>query len=196
MGRPCARTAVRSANRRSEAAGRSHRGVQRFIVGGKYGKGFISCRAGTTHGWSAPAAISIEGGSVGLQIGAASTDLIMLVMNQRGADKLLSSKFTIGAEGSVAAGPVGRDAQAQTDAQMRAEMLAWSRSQGVFAGIALQGATLRPDEDDNTELYGRKIDNRTIVTGNTTVPDAASKLISTLNRYSPREGNVRSRSKQ
>jgi len=162
-----------------------------FIVGGKYGKGFMSCRRGPTHTWSAPAAISIEGGSVGWQIGGSSTDAIMLVMNASGEDKLLSSKFTLGAEGSVAAGPVGRDATAQTDAQMHAEILSWSRSQGVFAGVALTGATLRPDADDNTELYGRKIDNRTIVTTNIQPPAAASKLMSMLNKYSPKESASR-----
>src|SRR5690348_11660061 len=119
-----------------------------FLVGGKYGKGYLSCRSKSGVGWSAPAAVRIEGGSVGFQIGGSTTDLIMLVMTERGADKLLASKFTLGAEGSVAAGPVGRTATAQTDAQMHAEILSWSRSQGLFAGIALEGATLRQDLDD------------------------------------------------
>src|SRR5437588_1495439 len=123
-----------------------------FVVGGKYGKGYLSCRSKSGTGWSAPAAVRIEGGSVGFQIGGSQTDLIMLVMNARGADKLLSSKFTLGAEGSVAAGPVGRTATAQTDAQMHAEILSWSRSQGLFAGLALEGATLRQDQDDNVQL--------------------------------------------
>src|SRR5688572_17794588 len=108
-----------------------------FVFGGKYGKGFISCRKAAGSGWSAPGAVRIEGGSVGFQIGGSSTDVIMLVMNARGADKLLSNKFTLGAEASVAAGPVGRTAAAQTDAQMRADILSWSRSQGLFAGVAL-----------------------------------------------------------
>jgi lipid-binding SYLF domain-containing protein len=112
-----------------------------FIVGGKYGKGYLSCRNPTGKGWSAPGTIRIEGGSVGFQIGGSSTDLIILVMSERGADKLLSSKFTLGAEGSVAAGPVGRTVTAQTDAQMKADILSWSRSQGLFAGVALQGAS-------------------------------------------------------
>ena len=134
-----------------------------FVVGGKYGKGYLSCRSKTRAGWSAPGTVRIEGGSVGFQIGASSTDLIMLVMTERGADKLLASKFTLGAEGSVAAGPVGRTATAQTDVQMHADILSWSRSQGLFAGVALEGATLRQDLDDNATLYGRKLENRAIV---------------------------------
>jgi SH3 domain-containing YSC84-like protein 1 len=158
-----------------------------FIVGGKYGKGYLLCRGKGGTGWSAPATVRIEGGSFGFQIGGSSTDLIMLVMNARGADKLLSSKFTLGAEGSVAAGPVGRTATAQTDAQMHADILSWSRSQGLFAGIALEGATLRQDLDDNATLYGRKLENREIVTGRIRAPRAAAKLMGLLNRYSPRE---------
>src|SRR5579871_4906195 len=134
-----------------------------FVFGGKYGKGYLSCR-NKAEGWSAPATVRIEGGSVGFQLGGSETDLIMLVMNARGADKLLSSKFTLGAEGSVAAGPVGRTATAQKDAQMHAEILSWSRSQGLFAGLALEGATLRQDLDDNATLYGKKLENRQIVT--------------------------------
>ena len=127
-----------------------------FLVGGKYGKGYVSCRSKSGAGWSAPGTVRIEGGSVGFQIGGSETDLIMLVMNERGADKLLASKFTLGAEGSVAAGPVGRTATAQTDAQMHAEILSWSRSQGLFAGIALEGATLRQDLDDFLETLGQR----------------------------------------
>jgi SH3 domain-containing YSC84-like protein 1 len=156
-----------------------------FGVGGKYGKGYLSCRSKA--GWSAPGTVRIEGGSVGFQIGGSSTDLVMLVMNERGADKLLSSKFTLGGEASVAAGPVGRTATAQTDAQMRAEILSWSRSQGLFAGVALQGATLREDLDDNATLYGSKIGNREIVTKGVRAPKAAAKLIALLNGYSGRE---------
>ncbi|MEO8678260.1 MAG: lipid-binding SYLF domain-containing protein [Vicinamibacterales bacterium] len=158
-----------------------------FGVGGKYGKGYLSCRRAGGSGWSAPAAIRIEGASIGFQIGASSTDMIMLVMNERGADKLLSNKFTLGAEGSVAAGPVGRTATAQTDAQMHADILSWSRAQGLFAGVALTGATLRPDEDDNLSLYGKKLENREIVTSGVSVPKAAQKLIALLNRYSSKE---------
>jgi lipid-binding SYLF domain-containing protein len=116
-----------------------------FILGGKYGKGYLSCRNHSGAGWSAPGTVRIEGGSVGFQIGGSETDLILLVMNDRGEEKLLASKFTLGAEGSVAAGPVGRTATAQTDTQMHAEILSWSRSQGLFAGLALEGATLRQD---------------------------------------------------
>src|SRR5579862_2026290 len=158
-----------------------------FLVGAKYGKGYISCRKGHGLGWSAPGTVRIEGGSFGFQIGGSATDLIMLVMNDRGEDKLLSSKFTLGGEGSVAAGPVGRTATAQTDAQMHAEILSWSRTQGLFAGVALEGATLRQDLDDNAELYGRKLENREIVTSDMATPPAAEKLIAELNRHSHRE---------
>ncbi len=158
-----------------------------FGVGGKYGKGYLSCRSKTRAGWSAPATVRIEGGSVGFQIGASSTDLIMLVMTERGADKLLASKFTLGAEGSVAAGPVGRTATAQTDVQIGADILSWSRSQGLFAGVALTGATLREDLDDNATLYGRKLGNSTIVNTGVRAPKAAARLMSLLNRYSAKE---------
>ena len=158
-----------------------------FVVGGKYGKGYLSCRIKNGAGWSAPGTVRIEGGSVGFQIGASSTDLVMLVMTERGADKLLSSKFTLGAEGSVAAGPVGRTVTAQTDVQMHADILSWSRSQGLFAGVALEGATLRQDLDDNATLYGTKLENREIVTKGVRAPAAAAKLIELLNRYSARE---------
>jgi lipid-binding SYLF domain-containing protein len=158
-----------------------------FVFGGKYGKGYLSCRNKSGTGWSAPATVRIEGGSVGFQIGGSETDLIMLVMSERGAGKLLDSKFTLGAEGSVAAGPVGRTATAQTDAQMHAEILSWSRSQGLFAGLALEGATLRQDLDDNATLYGRKLENRDIVTNGRQAPRSAAPLMSLLNKYSPRE---------
>jgi lipid-binding SYLF domain-containing protein len=159
-----------------------------FVVGGKYGKGYLSCRKTSGAGWSAPATVRIEGGSVGFQIGGSSTDLVMLVMSERGADKLLSSKFTVGAEGSVAAGPVGRTATAQTDAQLHADILSWSRSQGLFAGVALEGATLRPDLDDNATLYGKRLDNRDIVTKGVPAPTAAARLLSLLNRYAATKG--------
>jgi len=158
-----------------------------FIVGGKYGKGYLSCRKKSGVGWSAPGTVRIEGGSVGFQIGGSETDVILLVMNERGADRLLSSKFTLGGEGEVAAGPVGRSATAQTDAYMRAEILSWSRSRGVFAGISLQGATLRQDLDDNAVLYGKKLENREIVTQRIKPPRSALKLLSLLNKYSARE---------
>ena len=155
-----------------------------FIFGAKYGKGVLSCRSKVGPGWSAPATVRIEGGSVGFQIGGSSTDLIMLVMNARGAEKLFADKFTLGAEGSVAAGPVGRTATAQTDAQMHADILSWSRSQGLFAGLALEGATLRQDLDDNTAIYGKRLSNREIVTEKRRMPPSAAKLIDMLNRYS------------
>jgi lipid-binding SYLF domain-containing protein len=154
-----------------------------FILGGKYGKGYISCRRKGA-GWSAPGTVRVEGGSVGFQIGGSESDVIMLVMNERGVNKLLTSKFTLGGEGAVAAGPVGREATAQTDAMMHAEILSWSRSQGLFAGLSLQGATLRSDLSDNAVIYGRKITNKEIVTSSMPVPNVAKKLISTLNKYS------------
>src|SRR5689334_17239539 len=158
-----------------------------FVIGGKYGKGYLLCRGKNNQGWSAPATVRIEGGSVGFQIGGSMTDLIMLVMSERGAEKLLESKFTLGAEGTVAAGPVGRTATAQTDAQMHAEILSWSRSQGLFAGLALEGATLRQDLDDNATLYGKPLENREIVTKGVRAPKAATKLLALLNRYSAKE---------
>jgi SH3 domain-containing YSC84-like protein 1 len=158
-----------------------------FGVGGKYGKGYLSCRRQKGPGWSAPGTVRIEGGSVGFQIGAESSDLIMLIMSERGADKLLASKFTLGAEGSVAAGPVGRTATAQTDAQMRADILSWSRTRGLFAGLAVEGATLRQDLDDNAVLYGKKLENRDIVTKGVRAPKAADKLLALLDRYSAKE---------
>jgi len=157
------------------------------VFGAKYGKGYLSCRNASGRNWSAPGTVRIEGGSVGFQIGGSSTDLIMLVMSERGVDKLLASKFTLGAEGSVAAGPVGRTATAQTDAQMQADILSWSRSQGLFAGVSLQGATLRQDLDDNAALYGKKLENREIVTTGVKAPQAAAELIALLNRHSVRE---------
>jgi lipid-binding SYLF domain-containing protein len=158
-----------------------------FIVGAKYGKGFMLCRR-AGGGWSAPAAIRIEGGSVGFQIGGSDTDVVLLVMNQGGAKKLLQSKFTIGADANAALGPVGRDSSAETDAQMHAEILTYSRSRGLFAGVSLQGATLRPDEDWNNELYGKPISNRDIVLGDTPVPQPATRLIMVLDKYSSRKG--------
>lgn len=127
-------------------------------------------------------------GSVGFQIGGSETDVVMLIMNQSGEDKLLESKFTLGGEGSVAAGPVGRTATAQTDAQMHAEILSWSRSQGLFAGISLQGATLRQDLDDNATVYGKKLENRAIMNGAVHhLPKAAARLIALLDKYSSHE---------
>jgi lipid-binding SYLF domain-containing protein len=154
-----------------------------FIFGAKYGRGFAVCRRGGS-GWSAPAAMRVEGGSVGFQIGASETDVVLLVMNDGGMKHLLSDKFTIGGEATAAAGPIGRDASAQTDAMMHAEMLSYSRSRGLFAGISLEGATLRPDEETNRELYGRDATNREILTGNFKIPATAGKFEHALNRES------------
>jgi len=158
-----------------------------FIIGGKYGKGFLSCRKKEGVGWSAPGSIRVEGGSVGFQIGGTETDVFMLVMNQKGVDRLLSTKFTLGGDATVAAGPVGRSTQAETDAAMTAEILTWSRARGLFAGISLSGATLREDSDWNKELYGKKITNREIVTTAVAPPASANSLMTELNRYSSRK---------
>ena len=158
-----------------------------FIIGGKYGKGFMLCRKTGGVGWSAPAAIRVEGGSVGFQIGGSETDVVMLVNTEKGATKLLESKFTLGADASVAAGPVGRTSSAETDAQLHAEILTYSRSRGIFAGISLQGATLRPDEDWNKELYASALTNKQIVLGDTPAPPGAAKLIAALDKYSSRK---------
>jgi SH3 domain-containing YSC84-like protein 1 len=151
-------------------------------VGGQYGRGYLSCRK-EAGAWSAPGGIRIEGGSIGFQIGGSDTDVILLVMNDRGVDRLLSSKFTVGADAAVAAGPLGRQASAQTDATMMAEMLAWSRSRGIYAGISLQGATLREDGGENKELYGKELPNREIVKGVTSVPTVAEGFINALSKY-------------
>jgi len=158
-----------------------------FVVGGQYGKGFIECRQASGRGWSAPAAVKVEGGSFGFQIGGAETDAIMLVMNKRGAEKLLSSKFTLGADASVAAGPVGRSASANTDLKLQAEILTYSRSRGVFAGIALDGATLRPDNETNSEMYGGRPTNKQILRGSTKATEAGTELAADLTRYSTRK---------
>ncbi len=158
-----------------------------FIVAANYGRGFFSCRHVSDHGWSAPGAIRTEGGSFGFQIGGAETDVVMLVLNRKGANGLLSSKFTLGGDASVAAGPVGRDSQASTDATFRAEILTYSRQRGVFAGISLAGATIREDDESNRQLYGHDIRNRTVVDGSIPVPPAAQSFIATLNKYSPRK---------
>jgi SH3 domain-containing YSC84-like protein 1 len=160
-----------------------------FIFGAEEGRGFAVCRRHNGIGWSAPAAMRTEGGSFGFQIGASETDVVMLVMNDGGMKHLLSDKFTLGGDASVAAGPVGRDISAQTDVMMNAEMLSYSRSQGLFAGIALNGATLRPDGETNRELYGREITNREILTGEVKTPQSAKKFEHSLNRDSSRHGN-------
>lgn len=158
-----------------------------FIVGARYGKGIISCRAPGNEAWTGPSAIRIEGGSFGLQIGGSSTDVVLLLLNKSGKDKLLSSRFTLGGDAAVAGGPVGRSAQAQTDAQMRAEILSYSRSRGVFAGVSLEGATLRQDADDNEELYGKPVTPNQILDGELAPPETVQPLMAALNRYSRHE---------
>lgn len=157
-----------------------------FIVGAKFGKGVLTCRTG--NGWSAPSMIRIEGGSVGFQIGAGETDLVFVVQNRTGEDHLLQDKFTVGADASVMAGPVGRSGAAETDAQMHAEILSYSRARGVFAGIALTGATMRPDKDDNAALYGHPVSQKAILTGAVQRPAAARPLYSALDNYSGGQG--------
>ena len=148
--------------------------------------GYALCRR-QGDGWGPPAAIRVEGGSFGLQIGVSSTDVILLIMNERGMRRLTTSKFTIGGEATAAAGPVGRDATAQTDALLTAEILSWSRSRGAFAGISLDGSTLRNDIDENENMYGQRWDNKQILTSGAKPSEAAAKLIAVLNKYSPRE---------
>lgn len=153
-----------------------------FVFSGKYGRGFASCRK-EGDGWSAPAAMRIEGGGFGLQAGGSETDVIMLVMTKKGMDGILSSKFTLGGEASVAAGPVGRDATAQTDASMHADILSWSRSRGVFGGLSLQGGTLRPDEAGAKSLYKEKVDNKDVLTGNVNDPVSPDPFTERLTEY-------------
>jgi lipid-binding SYLF domain-containing protein len=156
-----------------------------FIVGAKYGKGVVTCRTEGGRGWSAPSTVRIEGGSLGLQIGAGETDVVFIVMNESGMNQLMKDKFTVGGDASAMAGPVGRSAQAGTDAAMRAEILSYSRSRGVFAGVSLEGATMRPDRDDNQLIYGRPVTQREILHGSVQAPASADKIYSELNRYAP-----------
>jgi SH3 domain-containing YSC84-like protein 1 len=158
-----------------------------FVVGGEYGKGFTVCRRGAGMGWGAPAAVRVEGGSFGFQIGGSSTDVVMLVMNEHGMHELDKDKFTLGGDASVAAGPVGRTASANTDAYMTAEILSWSRTKGLFAGVSLSGATLRPDRESNKELYGEPLGNKEILMTSMEPPAAARPLLTELDRYSMRK---------
>ena len=158
-----------------------------FIVAAKYGRGFFSCRKPSGVGWSAPGGVRAEGGSFGFLIGGAETDVVMLVMNREGANKLLSSQFTLGADASVAAGPVGRDSSAMTDAMMHAQILTYSRQRGVFAGLSLSGSTLREDNDAYKALYGSDVSNKTIVMGHVKAPTAADGFLDILNKYSSRK---------
>ncbi|MGC2321895.1 MAG: lipid-binding SYLF domain-containing protein [Terriglobales bacterium] len=159
-----------------------------FIVGGSYGRGAMVCRTGHdfTGPWGAPAMYALEGGSVGLQIGGEATDFVFLLMNDRGASSLLHSKVKLGADASAAAGPKGRSAAAETDAYMRAEILTYSRARGVFAGISLEGSTLRPDEDANRKLYGNSMSAAKIITElGASAPSSAHDLIAALQNASP-----------
>jgi len=164
-----------------------------FVVGGKYGRGFVTCRKAGIRAWGPPAAVRMEGGSVGWQIGGSESDVILLVMNESGMKKLLESKFTLDADASAAAGPVGRTAQASTDAKMTAGILSYSRARGLFAGLSVGGATLRPDVDENQELYGKPLENRDILLGKVKTPAAATKLVSLLTKHSRFEEGERAR---
>lgn len=160
-----------------------------FVVGGSYGRGAMTCRTGEnfTGSWGAPSMMALEGGSIGFQIGGQATDFVLLVMNDRGAKGILTSKVKLGADASVAAGPVGRDASAETDATMRAEILSYSRARGLFAGVSLEGSTIRPDNDGNKRVYGEKVSAQDIVIAHEThVPSAAEGLVSTLNAKTPK----------
>ncbi len=157
-----------------------------FIVGAKYGRGYAVCRQAKGVGWGSPAAVRIEGGSFGFQIGGSETDVVLLVMNKRGMDKLLESKFTLGGAAEAAAGPVGRSGTADTNAAATARILSYSRSKGVFGGVSLQGATLRQDLDENQRLYGRHLSNKAILPGYVHKPAVGAELVAVLNKYSPR----------
>jgi SH3 domain-containing YSC84-like protein 1 len=160
-----------------------------FVIGGSYGRGAMTCRTGEhfTGPWSAPTMMALEGGSIGFQIGGQATDFVLLVMNDRGAHSILKSKVKLGADASAAAGPVGRNASAETDVTMRAEILTYSRARGLFAGISLAGSSVRPDNDANARIYGKKVEAESIIfKGAVAVPPAAQKLISLLNQKSPK----------
>jgi lipid-binding SYLF domain-containing protein len=155
-----------------------------FFVGGEFGKGVMSCRDGSS--WSAPAIMEMQKGSFGLQIGGETVDLVLLVMNREGANRFLENKVSLGGEASVAGGPVGRDARAMTNAQIKAQVLTYSRSQGLFAGIDISGGTLEPDHSDNNDLYGRTITAREIVVGkNVSAPKEAAEFMTALKQTIP-----------
>jgi lipid-binding SYLF domain-containing protein len=158
-----------------------------FIVGGQYGKGFFTCRKESGVGWHAPGSIKLTGGKFGFLVGGKETDVIMLVMNKEGMNHLLSDKFQIGGEASAAAGPVGRDSSAMTDAEMHAEILSYSRSRGIFGGLDISGSALTSDEEANEELYGKRLTNREIFMDNMHTPDEAKPLIHELNTLSSRK---------
>ncbi|MGH9330612.1 MAG: lipid-binding SYLF domain-containing protein, partial [Vicinamibacterales bacterium] len=152
-----------------------------FIVGADYGRGFVSCR--NEKGWSAPGAVKVEGGSFGFQIGGKETEVVMLVMNDKGMERLLSTKFTLGGDASIAAGPVGRSGTAKTDAALTAEILSYSRARGVFAGVSLAGATLREDDSANTDMYGKAMKNGEILKGAAQPPASAAAFMSAVKKY-------------
>lgn len=158
-----------------------------FIIGGQYGKGFFTCRKESGVGWSAPGSLRLSGGKFGLLIGGKETDVIMLVMNKDGMSKLLSNKFQIGGEAAAAAGPVGRDSSAMTDAALHAQILTYSRSRGIFGGLDIGGSAVTEDEDSNRELYGSKMTNKEIFSGSPTVPAEAKPFIHELDRISSRK---------
>jgi SH3 domain-containing YSC84-like protein 1 len=165
-----------------------------FVVGASYGRGAMVCRTGKDFRgpWGAPAMYALEGGSVGFQIGGQATDLVLLIMNERGASSILDSKVKLGVDASVAAGPVGRDAAANTEAYLRAEVLSHSRSRGLFAGISLEGSTLRPDDDATADVYGRKLTAREIVLGRKVrVPASGRHLVGVLQKNAPRNESKR-----
>jgi len=153
-----------------------------FIIGARYGKGVATCRTSVA-GWSAPAPLTIAGGSWGLQFGGEAVDVVMLIMNEKGMQNLLSSKFKLGAEGSAAAGPVGRQAEANTDWKMRAEVLTYSRARGVFAGLELNGAVIKQDEDDTRVLYGKLVPFKTILEGSVAPPAGTHRFVATVSKY-------------
>jgi SH3 domain-containing YSC84-like protein 1 len=158
-----------------------------FVFGGQYGKGLATCRTSPS-GWSAPIFFSLKGGSFGLQIGGQSIDLVLLVMNNKGVNSLLKNKFTLGADASVAAGPVGRATSAETDAALRAEILAYSRTQGIFAGLSLKGSSLKPDKEANLGLYGKDISPKEILVSNSVeTPQETLAFIDLLNKRSPKK---------
>src|ERR1700726_1207875 len=169
-----------------------------FVVGGSYGRGAMVCRTGKEFKgpWGAPAMFALEGGSIGFQIGGQATDLVLLIMNERGASSILSSKVKLGADASVAAGPVGRDASADTDAYMRSEILSYSRTRGLFAGISLEGSTLRPDDDATADVYGRKITPKEIVLGGkVSIPENGRDLVEVLEKKAPHNESKQASSK-
>jgi len=152
-----------------------------FIVGGKYGRGLASCR--TAKGWSSPAFFTVKGGSFGFQIGGQAVDLVMLIMNNDGMQHLLSSQFALGADASVAAGPVGRHAEGNTDWKMRAQVLTYSRARGVFAGVSLNGAVVKQDKDSTREFYGHMVTSKAALTGEVDPPAEANAFLSTLAKW-------------